>query len=172
MKSKKLTKVLALALALACAVPVTMAAGCSGTGSNGADSSVLTIKYYDGAYGKEWLETAAKDFVAEKKAAGIEISYRLVGDTDVNMSAVNELNAGAGLSDIYMLQDYTWTDWVTAGKLEDLSSVYETEVNTSTGKQKIKDYMADGYSIQYYAQRQAGVGEYMPWAMPWSMSQI
>lgn len=166
---KKLLKV--LSVALACGLSVSTAAACSTTGGQTSDT-VLTIKYYDGAYGKEWLENAAKDFVAEKKASGVEVSYRLVGDVDVNTSAVNELNAGTGLSDIYMLQDYTWTEWVTEGKLEDLSSVYETEVNTSTGKQKIKDYMADGYSIQYYAQRKAGVGDYKPWALPWSMSQI
>ena len=160
-----------LSVALACAMPLTVAAGGGGAGG-GSNGTVLTVKYYDGAYGKEWLEAAAKDFVAEKKAAGTEISYRLIPDVNVNTSAVNELNSGAGLSDIYMVQKYTWTDWVTSGKLEDLSSVYNTEVNTSKGKQKIKDYMADGYSMQYYAQRQAGVGEYMPWAMPWSMSQI
>ena len=168
MKGKKLLKV--LSLALACSIPVATAAGCFGDGA--PSGTVLSIKYYDGAYGKEWLENAAKDFVADKKAAGVEMSYRLIGDTDVNKSAVNELNSGAGLSDIYMVQKYTWTDWVTSGKLEDLSSVYNTEVDTSKGKQKIKDYMADGYSMQYYAQRQAGVGDYLPWAMPWSMSQI
>ena len=166
----KMKKFKALALALACAMPLSLAAGCMGGGDGG--KTVLTIKYYDGAYGKEWLETAADDFVAEKKAAGVDVSYRLIPDVNVNTSAVNELNSGSGLSDIYMVQKYTWTDWVTAGKLEDLSSVYNTEVNTSNGKQKIKDYMADGYSMQYYAQRQTGVGEYLPWAMPWSMSQI
>jgi len=168
MKNKKLVKV--LSLALACAMPVSIMAGCGSTG--GGKSGTLVIKYYDGAYGKAWLEEAANDFVADKKAAGVEISYRLVPDVNVNTAAVNELNSGSGLSDIYMLQKYTWTDWVTAGKLEDLTSVYETEVETSKGKQKIKDYMADGYSMQYYAQRQAGVGNYTPWAMPWSMSQI
>ena len=166
MKSKKLLKV--LSLVLACAMPVSMATACGGDDTG----TVLTVKYYDGAYGKAWLEKAANDFVAEKKAAGVEMSYRLIPDAEVNTSAVNELNSGAGLSDIYMVQKYTWTDWVTAGKLEDLTSVYNTEVNTSVGKQKIKDYMADGYSMQYYAQRKADVGDYMPWAMPWSMSQI
>ena len=159
-----------LSLTMACAMSASFLVGCGGGGA--PKGTVMTVKYYDGAYGKEWLETAAKDFVADKKAAGVDVSYRLIPDVDVNTSAVNELNSGSGLSDIYMLQSYTWTDWVTAGKLEDLSSVYNTEVDTSKGKQKIKDYMADGYSIQYYAQRQAGVGAYLPWAMPWSMSQI
>lgn len=161
-----------LALTMACATSASVFAGCFGNGGGDTSSTVLTVKYYDGAYGKEWLETAAKDFVADKKAAGVEMSYRLIPDVNVNTSAVNELNSGSGLSDIYMVQKYKWTDWVTSGLLEDLTSVYNTEVDTSTGKQKIKDYMADGYSNQYYAQRKAGVGDYMPWAMPWSMSQI
>ena len=168
MKNTKLVKV--LSLALACAMPVSVMAGC--VGKSGGDAHTIVVKYYDGAYGKAWLETAKADFIAEKKTAGENIDIRLVPDVNVNTSAVNEINAGAGLADIYMLQKYTWTDWVTAGKLEDLTSVYETEVNTSKGKQKIKDYMADGYSMQYYAQRQAGVGDYTPWGMPWSMSQI
>ena len=171
MKSKKMLKV--LALALAGTIPASMAAGCFGPGAGTTTSgTTLTIKYYDGAYGKKWIETAAKDFVAEKKAAGVEMSYRLIGDTEINQSVVNELNAGAGLSDIYMVQSGAWTDWVTGGKLADLTSVYETEVDTSAGKQKIKDYLEDGFDIQYYSQRQANVGNYMPWAMPWSMSQI
>jgi ABC-type glycerol-3-phosphate transport system substrate-binding protein len=168
MKNTKLVKV--LSLALACAMPVSVMAGCGGM--SGGNAHTIIVKYYDGAYGKAWLETAKADFIAEKKTAGENIDIRLVPDVNVNTSAVNEINAGAGLADIYMLQKYTWTDWVTAGKLEDLTSVYETEVNTSKGKQKIKDYMADGYSMQYYAQRQAGVGDYKPWGMPWSMSQI
>ena len=170
---KKNTMLKVLSLTMACAMSATLLASCGGNKNSGAGSgTVLTVKYYDGAYGKEWIENAANDFVAEKKEAGVDVSYRLIPDVDVNQSAVNELNSGSGLSDIYMVQAYTWTDWVTAGKLEDLSSVYNTEVTTSKGKQKIKDYMADGYSIQYYAQRQAGVGDYLPWAMPWSMSQI
>ena len=172
MKNTKILKVLSLAMATT--MSASMLAACDFMGGGGASSgnTVLTVKYYDGAYGKEWLEEAAKDFVAEKKAAGTEMSYRLIPDVNVNTSAVNELNSGSGLSDIYMVQKYTWTDWVTSGKLEDLSSVYNTEVTTSKGQQKIKDYMADGYSMQYYAQRQAGNGDYLPWAMPWSMSQI
>lgn len=166
---KNMLKVLSLTMAFVASMSVMTACGGIGGGGNG---TTMIVKYYDGAYGKEWLEKAAKDFVAAKKLEGVEVSYRLVPDTQVNTSAVNELNSGTGLADIYMLQDYEWTDWVTAGKLEDLTSVYNTEVNTSVGKQKIKDYMADGYSIQYYSQRKAGIGDYMPWAMPWSMSQI
>ena len=143
---KNMLKVLSLTMAFVASMSVMTACGGAGGGGNG---TTMIVKYYDGAYGKEWLEKAAKDFVAAKKAEGVEVSYRLVPDTQVNTSAVNELNSGTGLADIYMLQDYEWTDWVTAGKLEDLTSVYNTEVNTSAGKQKIKDYMADGYSIQY-----------------------
>lgn len=169
MINKKMLKL--LSLSLVGTMSLRIMTSCAGNGGS-SNANVLTVKYYDGAYGKEWIEVAAKDFVQEKKAEGINISYRLIPDVNVNTAAVNELNSGSGLADIYMLQKYTWTDWVTSGKIEDLTSVYETEVQTSQGKQKIKDYMSDGYSMQYYAQRQAGVGDYVPWGMPWSMSQI
>ena len=171
MKSKKLLKV--LAMVLAGTIPASLAAGCMGLGGGDGNGTTLVVKYYDGAYGKAWMETAANDFIAAKKAAGVDIAaIRMVGDTDINQSVVNELNAGTGLADIYMVQSGPWTDWVTNGKLADLTSVYETEVDTSAGKQKIKNYLEDGFDIQYYSQRQANVGNYMPWAMPWSMSQI
>ena len=133
---KNIVKVLSLTMAFVASMSVLTACGGAGNGNG----TTMIVKYYDGAYGKEWLEKAAQDFVAAKKAEGVDVSYRLVPDTQVNTSAVNELNSGTGLADIYMLQDYTWTDWVTSGKLEDLTSVYNTEVNTSVGKQKIKDW--------------------------------
>lgn len=170
MKNNKMLKI--WSLAMAGAMSVSMLAACN-MGGGAADGTVdLLVKYYNGAYGEAWIKNAADDFIAKKAAEGVTVTIDLKKDSNMDATVATEVGTGNNLADIYMVRDCNWTDWVTQGKLENLTSVYETEVETSQGKQKIKDYMSDGYNMQYYAQRQAGVGEYMPWAMPWSASQI
>ena len=169
MKHRRILKV--LCLGLACAMTMSTLVGCGGGGSEGEENEIF-IKYYNGAYGEEWIWTAANDFVEEKAKQGIKVSFDIRRDTNMDTNVQNEVGTGLNLADMYMVRDCNWTDFVREGRLEDLTSVYETVVNTSQGPMKIKDYMSDGYNIQYYAQRQAGVGNYVPWAMPWSASQI
>ncbi len=170
MKSKKILKVLSVICALT--FPASAFAGCGSFGSIQTKKSELTIRYYPGAYGKGWMETALKDFVNAKKAVGEKITYKLIPDEDITSSAVKHMESESGLADVYMLRNGPWTDWVNRGWLEPLTTVYDAEVETSQGKKKVKDYLSDGYSIQYYAQRRANQGDYFPWAMPWSASQI
>ncbi len=169
MKNSKLLKV--LALAFAAIMPASAFASCNTFGSSTTAENCLTIKYYHGAYGDKWIENAAKDFVEAKVAEGVTITYKLLKDTDIDTTVVNELNSGSGLADIYMVRDTAWTDWVQKGWLEPLTDVYGAQVDTSEGKRTVKDYLSDGYDIQYYARR-GNQGEYQPYALPWSASQI
>ena len=165
MKMKKAVKLASLALA-ATTFAGTLAA-CGG-GSSGAVSGVLTINYYDGSYGNVWLEEAAKEFCKTKEG----VTYELIPDVNNTQTAATQMKSGKNLSDIYMLNYGTWVEWVAYGYLEDLSSVYDAEVETSTGKRTIKEYMADDYENGYYMQRRYGQGESKPWAMPWAMANI
>ena len=164
MKMKKLFQITCLAMAGAMSVGALAACG----DTSGAQEGVLTINYYDGSYGKVWLENAAQAFCETKEG----VTYNLVPDPDNTQTAATQMKSGKNLADIYMLNYGTWVEWVAYGYLEDLSSVYNAEVETSTGKRTVRDYMVDDYENGYYMQKKYGQGESKPWAMPWAMAQI
>lgn len=133
-----------------------------------SNENVLTITYYEGGFGSGWLETAVKDFVATKEG----VSYELKPNPQVGSTVVTQLKSGKNLSDIYMVNGGSWQDWMSQGYLENLESVYESEVTTSKGQVKIKDYITSSIRDKYYLQRMAGQGEAYPWVLPWSMTSI
>lgn len=141
--------------------------------SSGAKEGELTIMYYDGSFGSQWLQNAADAFKAKKKAEGVEMSVKLIGDTNVGTTASAQLGSEKNLSDIYMLQSLNnFVDLVVQNKLEPLTDVYNAKVTTSDGEIAVKDYLLDDVKYQYYMQRVYGQGDYIPWALHWSMSQI
>ena len=156
----------ALSLACAAVFAVSMTAGMTACNTSiGAQEGELTIHYYEGGYGTEWLETACQMY----KEKHPDFKYKLIGDTTITNTVFIYLKSGQNLSDIYMTQGSSaWPEWVTLGYLENLESVYESEVETSQGKQKIKDYMDSDLVKKNYIQRFYGQGSYYPWLMPWS----
>lgn len=161
---KLLCAILAAALSIVMAVSV---AGCSTTKKT--PKGVLTIQYFDGGYGREWLESAAKKYQEEHP----DFKYNLIPDTQITNTVNTYLRSGQNLADIYMTQGSTaWTEWVSLGYIENLESVYEAEVNTSSGKRKIKDYMDSDVMKKNYSQRIYGQGSYYPWMMPWASPSI
>ena len=161
MKIKKLLCGVLVA-AMSCST-IAAAAGCST--AKGTEKGVLTIRYFEGGYGNEWLEYAAKKYQEENP--GFE--YKLIGDTTITNTVHTYLKSGQNLADIYMTQGSpSWTEWVSLGNIESLEEVYEAEVETSGGKRKVKDYIDADLVKKNYAQRIYGQGSYYPWMLPWA----
>ncbi len=133
-------------------------------GSKGASENTLTVRYYNGGYGDEWLEESLKDFCETKEG----VTYKMIPDNNITHQA--NLYLTNNVPDIIM-SNGNWKGYVQDGLVEDLTSVYETEVQTSNGTQKIKDYIDENVMKQFTRQKIYGRGEELTWAMPWA-SQI
>ena len=135
---KNLKRFLVKAFAGILSASVVLSAAACSTTTNKPQSGVLTIRYFEGGYGTEWLEYAAKKYQEEHPG----FKYQLYPDTQITNTVNTYLKSGQNLADIYMTQgSASWTEWVSLGYIENLESVYEAEVNTSEGKRKIKDYL-------------------------------
>lgn len=155
---RKLSVVLAALMSLGCLFGTTAC----GKKNSGAKKGTLKITYFEGGYGDDWLEYALENY--KKKNEGF--AYELDSNNSITGDILTYLQSGKNLSDIYILQEGSWTEWVTLGYLADLKDVYEAEVETSSGKQKIKDYMDQELVGRYYMQMLVGQGEYLPWVLP------
>ncbi len=159
MKKKILSMALAAVTACSC---VGVLGSCKG--GNDAKENELTIRFYNGGYGDEWLKDSLDDFCATKEG----VTYKLIPDNNITYQA--NLYLKTNVPDIIM-SNGNWKGYVQDGLVEDLTSVYETEVETSTGKKKVKDYIDENVMKQFTRQKIYGRGEALTWAMPWA-SQV
>ncbi len=157
---KFVKSILVLALVGAMVIGITACGSDKGTKKTKSD---LTVKYYSGAYGDDWIKEAAKEFEKEKG-----VSVEVIPSSDMDCGAENNLTAGKNLSDVYVCSSRKWQSWVQNGYIENLSSVYDATVKTSKGDVKIKDYIDADVVGRYYIERQVGTGDSYPWVMPFS----
>ncbi len=155
-------KTISIALATMMGAGCLVGAAACGKKNGQAQEGVLAIRYFEGGYGSEWLTHALEGFKAENEG----FDYELYPDSTVTSQMQTYLESGKNLSDIYIIQNGNWAEWVSYGYLANLTDVYEAEVETSTGKRKIKDYMDQDLVGRYYMQKYAGQGEYLPWVLP------
>ena len=147
---KRILSIALAAVTLGASVSALTACG----GDKGGAENELTIRYYNGGYGDEWLEEALKDFCATKEG----VSYKMIPDNNITYQA--NLYLKNNVPDIIM-SNGNWKPYVKDGLVEDLTSVYETEVQTSQGKKKIKDYIDENEMKQFTRQKIYGRGEAM-----------
>lgn len=161
MKLFKRLLVLALAGVM---VAATTACG-SKSNSTTADNKNydLTVKYYSGAYGDDWIKLAAEEFGKEK-----DIKVQVIPSPDMDCGAENNLTSGKNLADVYCCSSRRWQSWVQNGFVENLKSVYDSTVKTSKGDIKISEYMDQDVVGRYQIERQVGTGDSYPWVMPYS----
>ena len=157
---KKSNRVLAGILAVTSCASIFAACG-------GSDAkNCLTIRYYVGGYGKEWLEEAVQEFCATKEG----VTYKLIDDAGITERAPSLLKPGRKGKDdpdILMTQGGAWQEWAGQGWLEPLDDVYATEVATSDGNKTIADYMeAEARNMSYSTRTIAGQN-FHPYVMPW-----
>ena len=150
----------------ACALSAVSLAGVFGACAKkkGAAENCLTIRYYVGGYGKEWLENAAKEFCDGKDG----VTYKLVPDGSVTTRAGTILKSGTDVPDIFMTQGGDWATWVTSGYIEPLDEMYASKVRTSGGEKTVAEYLSPEARNKSYMQRLAGQGDYHPYVMPWA----
>lgn len=159
---KTFKKIITLSFALVLGVTSVSFAGCK---KQGGKENELRVTFFEGGFGRKWLENALDDFVAEKKAEGKEISYVLDGKpASITTEVKTYLGSGRNLSDIYMTQNADWRGFVTNGnKLASLESVYEAEVERLDGsKVKVKNLLLPEVVQKGYMRRKAGQGKEQP----------
>lgn len=159
MKIKKIA-IICVSLVLMCSCVFGMG-GCASK-NTGTKENELMIRYYLGGYGDQWLKNAKAKFEASHEG----VTVKLEGRTDVGSVMKSQVNSGKNLADIYWVQEMPeWREYVSLGKIASLKDVYEAEVDTSSGKQKIKDYMMDNVRQSRYLSRVPGATE-----EPWTLS--
>ena len=136
----------------------------AGPNGNGSTSYQLKITYFNGGYGETWMNNLVARF-----EAAYDVKVEVIKSEEGNCGAENYIKSGYNLSDIYIGEGIPWKSLVQDGYLANLSDVYDTEVQTRNGMQKIKDFMDPLCVGNFYAQRQLKTAEYVPWAMPWTV---
>ncbi len=142
--------------------------GGGGGGSNTADGC-LTIRYFKGGYGDEWLKDSVTNFFTEKNgAAPVEgKDYKLIADPNVTNNQKNYLQSENNAPDILMTQG-GYEAYIEQGLIENISSVYDMQVEKLDGsKVKIKDYILPQAYQGVTRQMKYGTGDTLSWAMPW-----
>lgn len=132
MKMKKLTTLLVAAGSL-----LSLAA-CGGGGSSRTPSSSneIYVCVYDGGYGTAWIEQIAKDYEAD---TGIKVNWD--ADDTILDRVEDQLKNGSDY-DIIMSHDINWQNYAALGYLENLDSVYDSNVYGLDVK--LKDRVVDG----------------------------
>ena len=145
------------AVGMAAMLAVTGFVGCSnGDSEGGGDKNekvTLKISYFKGGYGDEWLKAITSEYTKKNP----NVTFNLEGDADMTLKIGPRLESGANLPDVAMVLGTNWQQWAAKGYVEDLTSVYESEVD---GK-KVKDKIVEG-------NRNVGVYGGKPWIMPWT----
>lgn len=115
----KLTKrIVALVLCIVmCVGLVGVLASCSGEKD---DENTITIKYFKGGYGEEWMNKIVEKF----KAAYPEYKVEAIADAGLEGSYDSEIRNGT-TTDIYMCQNMTWQPLAAEDYLANLDDLYE-----------------------------------------------
>ena len=144
-------------------------AACGGTTST-SGGSAFTVVYYPGGYGSDWLDEFVKEFVAEKKYGG-DVSP--VTSSDSKLTAREDVGSASTI----ILKSRSCPDLIIANSIEnqdisdglvaELTDVYNTEVETSSGKLAIKDYIMPESRMTFTRSIRVG-GMQGQWAVPWA----
>nr|MBO4517918.1 hypothetical protein [Clostridia bacterium] len=140
------------------------ACGAIGGSSNG---DKFTVMYYPGGYGSDWLEEFVREFIAEEKYDGDETKvstsdYKLDPESDVS----TYINSKSRCPDL-IIQEGIVTKYIQDGWVVDLTDVYNTEVDTSSGKQTIGDYVMPESKMMFTMSSRLIDKNYTGiWAMP------
>ncbi len=160
-------KIISLGLGLVFAIGA--GASLAACGSK-TEEGCLTIRYYKGGYGDEWLKDSINNFFTAKKgSAPVEgTDYKLIADASITANQKNYLTSKNDAPDVLMTQG-GYETYIKEGLIENLSSVYETSVTKLDGSSvKIKDYMLPQVYQSVTRQMTYGAGDTYSWAMPWS----
>ena len=168
----KASKILLLASVGLC---VASLAGCGKKNGNAiAQEGRLSITYYPGGYGTEYLDYFCQHFLAEKKGVNPSdivpgVDYILDGDPDITYMWSTKIESPSTCPDLIISNSMS-AQAVSRGLVANLESVYNTEVSTSKGNRKIRDFVMKEAKEQYTYDFK-GAGKFS-FAMPWTAIPI
>ena len=170
-------KIIRFALLGALSVTLPMLSACNPNSDNKIQKEGrLSIVYYPGGYGTEYLNTFCKEFLAQKKGVSpSEIieneDYLLVPDEDITYGADYYLTSDARCPDI-IISNLLSPKAVTQGYVNNLDDVFEREVATKNGMVKLDDFVLSETVDQYTYEIRRGQTAKHKFAMPWSAIPI
>ncbi len=162
---KIITSIMSLVFAFGAAATFV---GCGDSGS-GSTEGCLTIRYFKGGYGDEWLKDSVVNFLTEKlgRTPVSGEDYKLIEDASVTSNQANYLKNEDEAPDILMTQG-GYETYIEQGLIENISSVYETEVEKLDGTTiKVKDYIIPEAYQSVTRQMKYNTGDVYSWVMPW-----
>lgn len=138
-----------------------------------AQKGRLSIVYYPGGYGTDYLDELCKSFLAKKKGttkdkitAGVD--YILYPDSQITYNADYWLTDPNKCPDL-IISNLLQPASVQNGLVYALDDVFETKVQTATGQQKISDFALNACYEQYSFQVKGDPSKkYYKFAMPWT----
>ena len=162
---KRVTKIFSCLLALSAAS--VFLSSCS---TNTTSKGKFVIRYYPGGYGTDWIEEYAKAVLAEEKGTTPDkivkgVDYELIADS--NPGADKNLKSSTSCPDLVFANSLS-AGQISAGLIEPIQDVYETEITTSQGKMKIKDYLVEDSAEQFCYQKRYGQGERLAYGIPFT----
>lgn len=126
---------------------VTFCFGCTKNNSDKSEYADRPIKfefsYYEGGFGKEWLEAVTKDYM-DNVDTNVYIKLR---SSSSNQTAQSNISAGVGASDLHQIEVGMFN---MSSSLEDLSDVYDMTVYGEDVKVKDK---IDPEMIEFYNEK-------------------
>ena len=167
---KKLTKLMVLS-AIGVSLPSLIA--CNANKDNEiAKSGRLSIVYYPGGYGNEYLHAFCKNFLAEQKGVSPDeiksgTDYILKADPDITYGEDYYITSPSRCPDIIISNRMSAKD-VTLGYVSSLDEVYETVIHTSEGDISIRDYTMREAADQFSLQIRRGQTDSHFFAVPWT----
>lgn len=169
-------KISLLTLGVTCLAVATLT-GCRKNADNDiAKEGRLSIVYYPGGYGSEYLNEFCKEFLAEKTGkSASEIQegsdYILRPDEDITYGADYYLTSESRCPDI-IISNYLSAKAVTQGYVANLDDVFDATVETSKGNKTIEQYVENVAIEQYSYEIRRGQTAKHRFAMPWTAIPI
>ena len=166
----KFTK--ALIFGLASLSLVTMSACNTNSDNKIQKEGRLSIVYYPGGYGTEYLNTFVKEFLAKKNGKSVDEikegdDYLLVPDEDITYGADYYLTSDARCPDL-IISNLLSPKAVTQGYVANLDDVFDATIETSKGSKKISEFVMEEAVDQYTYELRRGQTAKHRFAMPWS----
>ena len=167
---KKLSKLLVFA-ALGICLPTL--AGCNKNSDNIKKGGRLSIVYYPGGYGSEYLHTLVKGFLASKKGVSPDQiksgkDYLLQPDEDITYGADYWITSNERCPDL-IISNLMSPEAVTKGYIANLDDVFSAEVETSGGtRTTIRNFVMKEAVEQYSFEIRRGQTAKHSFAMPWT----
>lgn len=166
----KATKLLLLG-AMGIALP--LLAGCgSSRNEEFQKEGRLTIVYYPGGYGQEYLDYFCKQFLAKERNAKPEdivsgVDYKLIADPDITYGASRYIASKTRCPDL-IISNLLSTAAIPQGLISPLDDVFNTQVDTSEGKKTIREFAMTEAVQQYTVELSYGQTGKYSFAMPWT----